>query len=301
MESELTRSEQHASRTAEVAPSMAGDVSIARFFSNDNPDKWRVTVDQTHFLTDRFTARRIASLVTETPGHVTYAQAYQRYCDIEDQPEPIDAFIEWFENRRQRLEALGTSTQELPVRYRVQLLSAALCERIGATLGKLFSRVAVLFVAAPTSIFIALQLAADKQTVPGNFWTALVLAMSGILVHELGHIAACVRYGAKQGGIGIGLYWIWPAFYADVRGSWALAPVQRALVSSGGLYFQSLYMGALCGANLFLHSATVTMAISITALLMATTLNPIWKFDGYWILCSTYKMYMREFARTCGP
>ena len=49
----------------------------------------------------------------------------------------------------------------------------------------------------------------------------MLLSVIGILlgatvVHELGHAAAC-RYGdATPGGMGMGLYLVWPAFYTDV-------------------------------------------------------------------------------------
>ncbi len=67
---------------------------------------------------------------------------------------------------------------------------------------------------------------------------AATLTALGIIVHEIGHLTACSRYGAQHGGIGIGIYWCMPVFYAEVNGAWMLPRLQRAVVDVGGLYFQ---------------------------------------------------------------
>jgi len=272
------------------APSVAGDVSIARFFCEDSAEKWRVTIDLKHFLTDRRTARRIVSLAGGEWRQRTYLQAYEGYCCAEEDPEPINQFIEWCESNRDKLEGLAKVTEELPVRYRMTLLSGQACESIGAQLGKLFTRPVACFALILSIPCIALHFARNNSAGPGNFWLSLLLALAGVMAHELGHISACVRYKARQGGIGVGLYWIWPAFFADVRGSWALTNSQRAVVSAGGLYFQSMYLASMCAMNLVAHSATLATAINVSVLLMVTTLNPIFKYDGYWIISDVFNV-----------
>jgi putative peptide zinc metalloprotease protein len=41
---------------------------------------------------------------------------------------------------------------------------------------------------------------------PGSFGIGYLLFLCSLLVHELGHAAACVRYGARPGAIGATMY-----------------------------------------------------------------------------------------------
>jgi putative peptide zinc metalloprotease protein len=106
----------------------------------------------------------------------------------------------------------------------------------------------------------------------------------GVLVHELGHLSACVRYRASHGGIGVGLYWCVPVFFAEVHGAWLLARQQRAAVDAGGLYLQGIYVTSLGIAYLVTSLPAVLAAIVCTHFLMLHTLNPVLKYDGYWLL-----------------
>jgi putative peptide zinc metalloprotease protein len=111
----------------------------------------------------------------------------------------------------------------------------------------------------------------------------LCVVLAG-LFHELGHATACARFGCPHGGVGFGLYYVFPAFYADVTKAWRLSPKQRAVVDMGGLYFQ-LFVVVVVG--LVAHSTKSTFFYQlfwIISLLMFFTLNPVFKLDGYWLL-----------------
>lgn len=268
-----------------LPPRIAGDVAIARFSSLEASEKWLVSVGHSHFLTDRLTAEKVLALgAGEVAGHA-YSGVYDAYRKAVDDPGTIECFIGWCEKNRKQLEGLVGMADTHALRCRRLLLSAQACDRIAARLGWLF-RPSV-FATAWFAAFVLMVVRAihhDLHAPPGNLWLAAGLALFGIFLHELGHITACVRHGARQGGIGIGLYWIWPAFYADVRGGWVLGHIERAVVSLGGLYFQSLYLAAICAVELGTGDGTLSIAIGISTLLMLTTLNPVFKYDGYWIL-----------------
>ena len=216
----------------------------------------------------------------------TYDAVYLAYRKAVANPETIEHFVEWCERNRGRLEELADTAETHALRHRRLLLPAMTCDRIAARLGWLFRPSIFFTVWIAALVLIAIRsLRHDLHALHGNFWFAAALALCGIFLHELGHITACVRHGARQGGIGVGLYWIWPAFYADVRGGgWVLGHVERAVISLGGLYFQSVYLAAICAIELATHDATLSIAIGISMLLMLTTLNPVFKYDGYWIL-----------------
>lgn len=105
-----------------------------------------------------------------------------------------------------------------------------------------------------------------------------------ILLHELGHAAACVKYGAKPGAIGFGFFLIMPSFYADVTDSWRLTRHQRLIVDLGGVYMQLWCCIILCiifqvtGDIMYLNVSTAI------AVLLLINVNPFLRFDGYWIV-----------------
>lgn len=268
-----------------LPPRIAGDVTIARFSCQEASEKWLVSVGHSHFLSDRSTAEKVHVLGAREAVESTYSGVYDAYRKAVDNPETIECFIGWCERNRKQLEGLADTADTHALRYRHLLLSTSTCDRIAARLGWLFRpSVFVMVWLAAFVLMVIRTVHRDLHASPGNFWLAAGLALFGIFLHELGHITACVRHGARQGGIGVGLYWIWPAFYADVRGGWVLGHVERAVVSLGGLYFQSIYLATICALELTLGGGTLSLAIGISMLLMLTTLNPVFKYDGYWIL-----------------
>lgn len=269
--------------STKLPPGIAGDVTIARFSGRDADEKWLVSVNHSHFLTSRPNAERIAALASGGVDR-SYDDAYRAYCKATPDPGTKEQFVDWCERHRERLEGLADTADTHALRYRRLLLSGSACERVASWLGWLFrpSIFATVWIAA-LALVIFRTLHHDPHDSPGNYWLAAGLALFGVLLHEFGHVTACVRHGARQGGIGVGLYWIWPAFYADVRGGWVLGHGARAVISLGGLYFQSIYLAVLCAIGLTTGHATVSMAIGISMLLMLTTLNPVFKYDGYWI------------------
>src|SRR6185295_11419488 len=126
--------------------------------------------------------------------------------------------------------------------------------------------------------------AASYTTTSAQLAGAAVLTTLGVLVHELGHLAACVKYRASHGGLGIGLYWCVPVFFAEVHGAWLLARHERAVVDAGGLYTQGVYVALLGAAYLASGAPAVLAAIVCTHYLMLHTLNPVLKYDDYWLL-----------------
>jgi putative peptide zinc metalloprotease protein len=105
-----------------------------------------------------------------------------------------------------------------------------------------------------------------------------------VLFHEIGHCAACSRYGARVGPIGCGLYLIWPVFYADVSDAWALTRAQRCIVDAAGIYFHMI-LAALC-IIIALPTQNAVIDIVIKSILLSTVvnLNPFFRFDGYWLV-----------------
>ncbi|MGJ3236593.1 hypothetical protein [Marivirga sp.] len=127
-----------------------------------------------------------------------------------------------------------------------------------------------------------------------------------ILLHEIGHAAACIKHGAKNGSIGFGFYLFHPVFYADVSDAWRLKRKERLIVDSGGMFIQSLVANILC--ILFLYTKSHDYLIYTLTVLsgLIVNLNPFLRYDGYWILSDALnianlrqksKIALREFYR----
>jgi hypothetical protein len=176
-----------------------------------------------------------------------------------------------------------------PIRFQTQLLKPSVIDPIVAKLTWLYRReilisLSVLAVVAICACFVSLYGTVASKLTGSEAVLAFAILMIGVLFHELGHIAACYRFGIPHGGIGFGFYWGFPVFYADVRATWRLAPKQRAIVATGGIYFQSIFLAFLLTAYALTHSPILAAASLGTLFNILGTLNPILKYDGYWIL-----------------
>lgn len=101
--------------------------------------------------------------------------------------------------------------------------------------------------------------------------------------HELGHASACKYFGVRHGGIGFGLYLNFPVLYTDVTEVWKLKRGERCVVNLAGVYFQSWWLIILLVAFLMTGNDILRYLILVMNLGFAMTLNPFFKFDGYWL------------------
>lgn len=112
----------------------------------------------------------------------------------------------------------------------------------------------------------------------------LVFMLLSSFFHELGHASACKYFGVKHGNIGFGLYLNFPVLYTDVTEVWKLNRKQRLVVNIAGVYFQSLCLIGLLISFLLTRNDMLRYLILIMNLGFLMTLNPFFKFDGYWIM-----------------
>jgi putative peptide zinc metalloprotease protein len=184
-----------------------------------------------------------------------------------------------------------TAKRDSSIKFQKKILGEAMLDPVIAKLKWMYApkNALILFSFSCAMLGIIFYFFALYDTVTGKLtstdsFIAFVLFLMGVLFHELGHVTACVKYGIPQGGIGFGFYWGFPVFYADVRATWRLNPQKRAIVAAGGIYFQSVFLAVLLLAYSVTNSATYAAASLATIYNILSTLNPILKYDGYWIL-----------------
>jgi putative peptide zinc metalloprotease protein len=119
---------------------------------------------------------------------------------------------------------------------------------------------------------------------PGLLLLVFVLAIASAGFHELGHASACRYSGATPGGMGMGIYMVWPAFYTDVTDSYRLPRRDRLRVDLGGLYFNTVVAVVTMGVWLAWHVDALLLLIALQLLQMVKQLSPMIRADGYHIL-----------------
>ena len=128
----------------------------------------------------------------------------------------------------------------------------------------------------------------NEQSLTSSGSVVLIgIMLFSFVFHEFGHSSASARFGRKVRRIGFGIYWIFPALFSDVSASWTLKRRHRLAIDAGGVYFQAIVCGVLALAAVALDGvlpiAALQIALVLNLLSMASSMNPMLKFDGYWI------------------
>src|SRR4051812_36264312 len=112
----------------------------------------------------------------------------------------------------------------------------------------------------------------------------LGLGVASAAFHEIGHASACRYGGGRPGGMGAGIYMVWPAFYTDVTDAYRLPRRARLRTDLGGLYFNAVIAVITLAAWLATHTDALLLLIAIQMLEMVRNLSPVIRADGYHIL-----------------
>jgi putative peptide zinc metalloprotease protein len=110
------------------------------------------------------------------------------------------------------------------------------------------------------------------------------LAIGGAAFHELGHASALRVAGGRARGMGVGLYFIFPAFYTDVTDSYRLSRWRRVLTDLGGFHFNLVFSLFLLAAYVMTHNEALLVAVTLVDLEILHQMLPLGRLDGYWLL-----------------
>jgi len=112
-------------------------------------------------------------------------------------------------------------------------------------------------------------------------------------IHELGHAYMSVRYGLRVPTIGVAFMVLMPVLYTDTSGAWRLRRRRDRLMIDGAGIFTELSLAAIAtliwvflpegGLRLCVFAVATTSWITS----LAVNLNPLMRFDGYYILSDT--------------
>jgi putative peptide zinc metalloprotease protein len=271
-----------------ITPRLRADVELKPFDEYEGDERFVVAVDDRYLVV----SSGVAVVLDECRTHNTLGAVAQRVSarlGFAVSPEMVGEVLsaqvlsDCFHAPEQRAQL------QCPVRFRQRIVPAHVLAPLLVPLRWLFTRPALAAVITTLVLIELLVMQREQAAAPpplsgAQIVCSVALTMLGVVVHELGHLTACSRFGARHGGIGLGVYWCMPVLYAEVSGAWMLPRLQRAAVDAGGVYFQCGYLIAL-GAIYLASSATPFLeAMAWTHFLMLHTLNPVLKYDGYWLL-----------------
>ena len=191
------------------------------------------------------------------------------------------------EARNKILATLHGERRRTPITFvaTMTLMPAWLVQRIAGALTWLYRPAALLLaLAAVVAAVIGFATMPPLGSDPLVVAEGLLLFMVVLVAHELGHASACAAFGALPDRIGIGIYVIYPALFSDVTAAWRLRRGQRVLVDLGGSYFQLLITVLLLAAERVTHAPVLRFTCWASLASAALSLNPLLRFDGYWLL-----------------
>ncbi|MCW2242492.1 HlyD family efflux transporter periplasmic adaptor subunit [Azospirillum canadense] len=129
-----------------------------------------------------------------------------------------------------------------------------------------------------------------------HFFTLEGAALAGLvlggakLAHELGHAYTARRFGCRVPSMGIVFLVLWPVPYTDVTDAWRLVSRrQRLAIGAAGMAAELVLAAYATLVWSFLpdgplRSVAFLLAGSTWLLTLAVNLNPLMRFDGYFLL-----------------
>jgi outer membrane lipoprotein-sorting protein len=124
----------------------------------------------------------------------------------------------------------------------------------------------------------------DALYTPGGLLAVIALIFLGAAFHELGHASALRYHGGNVGGMGVGVYLIYPVFYTDATDAYRLSRLGRLAVDLGGVYFHLIFGLALFAAYFKTHHELLLFSVFLVDLEICRQFIPLIRLDGYWAL-----------------
>lgn len=113
-----------------------------------------------------------------------------------------------------------------------------------------------------------------------------------MFIHELGHAIASIKFEIKPPRIGFGYYFIYPAMFTDLTEVWRLNKQDRIIINLSGMYFQ-LFTNSILILFFYLNildNFFIFSFIFSNLMIIFFNLNPLFKFDGYWIFSDFFNL-----------
>ena len=119
---------------------------------------------------------------------------------------------------------------------------------------------------------------------PAVFLVVAATIVVSAALHELGHAAACRYSGAKPGGMGMGIYVVWPAFYTDVTDAYQLDRRGRLRTDLGGVYVNAIVVLVLGALHIATGFEPLVLMMFLLQIQVVQQMLPFLRLDGYYVV-----------------
>jgi putative peptide zinc metalloprotease protein len=132
-----------------------------------------------------------------------------------------------------------------------------------------------------------------------SFDGALLYGASLVVVkvlHELGHAYTATRLGVRVNTMGVAFMVLVPIFYTDVTDAWRLrSRGEKLAIDGAGIIVELAVAGIATFLWAFLpdgpmRSLAFVLATTSWVMSLAINLNPLMRFDGYYLLADAWRM-----------
>ncbi|WP_130470022.1 efflux RND transporter periplasmic adaptor subunit [Candidatus Magnetaquicoccus inordinatus] len=124
-----------------------------------------------------------------------------------------------------------------------------------------------------------------------NALTVWLIILSAIAVHEMGHGLTCRHFGGDVDDMGVLLLAFQPCLYANVNDAWLFENNRHKLyVALAGVWVElilcafAVFIWTMTDVDSFIGRISFILVTVATASSLFLNLNPLMKFDGYYIL-----------------
>lgn len=266
---------------------LATGLSIKRF----DEQRWIVNTAEGRNLLMNDQAAQLLVILRDSANHQEALEKFQRQFQKNITEGEFEGII------RSTFKGLSILSHEAAVSgkpsgyltLKVPLLNARIAGQLARPLSGLFNPTVFwwLFIAAAlfTGVTSLISYQSGLITFTNiNVVLLTVLVGASMLIHELGHIAACRQFGIKHGSIGFGFYLIFPVVYADITQVWNATRAQRIIANAGGVFAELIYAVLLLLIFISTGDSVFLLAAVSVSVKTFTELNPFIRYDGYWLL-----------------
>jgi putative peptide zinc metalloprotease protein len=261
-------------------------IKVIAFETSNETQQYLVSMGNRHFEVNASVARLI-SLLNEEETLSGVAAQYRDANNRQYSEQELEKIIE--KVIKPILESANAASSKRPFIFSMELIHQKAIGRFSGILKFLFNKYvacALLAVIVTLEVFFILNstLLIDFSDINLYVLLGVILFMLfSSLIHEFGHASACKYFHVDHGGVGFGLYLTFPVFYTDVSNTWKLKRKERLVVNMSGVYFQFILLIPIFLVYLFTYNAIAKYILLTINFSMLLTLNPFFKFDGYWI------------------
>lgn len=263
-------------------------LSKAYVVSPYQPGKWVVEVNNEHFIVQD----NVKVLIDIIAGSTTTQEALVKFNTHFDKNLSLEQFETFFKDTLVKVNlSEGVTEEPIPeeksfLRLEKVLFSKKVAGKIASVFEFLF--IPKVFWVSFVLLSIIAVISIFKMPITGTTKIPILLVMllylPTVLLHEIGHVAACKKYTGRSSEIGIGVYVIFPVFFSSISAIWHATKKERIIANLAGIYMQLWCMLIFIGVYLTTGYTLLLHMIFLTGIYNFFQLLPFIRSDGYWLL-----------------